>query len=299
MDSAAWRVGDDPVVGIVEYDGADGNEHGHQRTGGDEGDGKGGSEDIETATALESRLDARELPAAIERGDLETLLAADPSPSVLVACGESTLSAVARAAPAVPVLPVGTVAGIDTVDADRLPDALAAVLAGNARERTRPLLEVETENGRADADDLEQTDDSDRETVLGRALFDVTLVTDTPARISEFSVRSRGESVASFRADGVVVSTPAGSHGYASAIEGPQLSAAVDAVAVTPIAPFVTRTRRWVLPEDDVTFTVERDEGAVRVVVDERSVGTISVGDAVTVSRGETLSTLVVPDDAL
>lgn len=335
MDSAAWRVGDEPVVGIVEYDGPSDyqhqreHEHEHQRegdvaagragtgsaaddagrTGSAADDARGAGEQpstdtrFETAAAFESRLEACDLSATIERAGLESLLAAEPSPSVLVVRGEAALSAVARASPPVPVLPVGSIAGIETVDADDLSDAIAAVLAGEAHDRTRSTLELEF--GFADASeaagsgDDESNDRSDRMETGERALFDVTLVTDTPARISEFSVRSRGESVATFRADGVVVSTPAGSHGYASAIDGPQLSAAVDAVAVTPIAPFVTRTRRWVLPEDGVTLTVERDEGDVRVVVDERSVGTIAVGDTVTVSKAGTLSTLVVPDDVL
>lgn len=90
-----------------------------------------------------------------------------------------------------------------------------------------------------------------------------------------------------------------GTHGYASTLEAPQLSAAIDALAVTPIAPFVTKTSRWVLPDDGVRLTVERDEGPIQVVADEHASATISIDGAVTVSVTDTLSTLVVPEDAL
>lgn len=298
MDSAAWSAGDDPVVGVVERDGEDDR----ASTGSGTASAAADSDEDGIDAPLEDALDARGIataPVSVERGALEEVLAAEPS--VLVARGESALSALARAESDVPVLPVGDVPGINTVAAERVPDALAAVLAGEAHEQPRPVLEVEvgTADGNGDGNgDRDHDSDGDRRTAE-RALFDVTLVTDEPARISEYAVRRRGETVASFRADGVVVATPAGSHGYTSAIDGPQLSAAVDGLVVSPIAPFVTRTRHWVLPDDDVALTVERDEGDVRVVADDRSVDTVAFGAEVTVSVADALPTLVVPDAAL
>jgi len=78
-----------------------------------------------------------------------------------------------------------------------------------------------------------------------------------------------------------------------------RLSAGVDAAAVAPIGPFVTQTRRWVLPNDDLAFTVEREESDVTLVVDGRAVGTVSVDSRVVVSLAGTLPTLVVPDDRI
>lgn len=230
---------------------------------------------------LESVLDAHDATAV--RGDLETVLEADPS--LLIVAGETDLSAVARAGVDVPVLAVGDVPGIDTVDRDRVPTALEAVLERDADVCNYPILGLEIDADRAEADGTRE-----------RALFDVTLVADEPARISEYSVTSRGESVATFRADGVVAATSAGSHGYASALDAPQLSPAVDAVVVAPIAPFVTDTRRWVLPDDALTLTVERNECDVTIVADETPVETVSIGSHVTVSVVDTLATLVRSD---
>ncbi|WP_222919740.1 NAD(+)/NADH kinase [Natrinema sp. SYSU A 869] len=265
---AAWDGDDSPVVGVVdaETDAIDA---------------------IEIDDPLESAV--ADVDGTIASGTLEDVLAAKPS--VLVAVGEATLSAVARVDVDSPVLPVGSVTGVESVDRDHLPDALEAVLSGRAVRRERPVLGVTLESA--------DTDDSDDPAIRERALFDVTLITDEPARISEYSVRDRGSDVATFRADGVVTATPAGSHGYASAVDAPQLSPATDAVAVAPIGPFVTQTRQWVLPTDALTFAVERDEGDVTLVVDGRSVGTVTVDSQVRVSLAGSLTTLAVPDDRL
>lgn len=300
MDAAGWRGGDDLVVGVVDCEPTDEDRESDAgaastaSTSASDSTSASTHESGDVRTAIREIRD-REDVRTIERGALDDVLAADPS--LVIAVGEAALSAVARARPAVPVLPVGAVPGIDSVAPDRLSAAIETVLAGEAIERERSVLALDVVDGEDAADETEgdgiEVDDRKR------ALFDVTLVTDEPARISEFGVRSRDDSVATFRADGVVVATPAGSYGYASAIEGPQLSAAVDAVAVAPIAPFVTQTRRWVLPDDSVTLSVERDEGDVTVVADDQAVDTVSIGAEVTVSVDGTLSMLVVPNDVL
>ena len=261
---AVWSGAEGAVVGVV--------------------DGESNANPVGEAAddAFESVLAARNASAV--RGDLETVLAEEPS--LVLAAGEADLSAIARAGTDVPVLPVGDVDGIDAVDRDRLPAALEAVLAGEATVRRHVVLGVGVEAGGETADaELVARD---------RGLFDVALVTDEPARISEYGVSSRGDRVATFRADGVVVATPAGSHGYAGAVEAPHLSPDLDAVAVAPIAPFVTDTRRWVLPDDDLALTVERDEGAVAVVADGRRVTRVGVAERVALSADGALETLVV-----
>jgi NAD+ kinase len=99
------------------------------------------------------------------------------------------------------------------------------------------------------------------------ALFDVTLVTSEPARISEYGVRGDGEDHGTFRADAVTVATPIGSTGYARRAGGP-VSSPGTGLVVVPIAPFSTRTDTWVL-RSPVTLSVERDEEPVSLVIDD------------------------------
>jgi NAD+ kinase len=229
------------------------------------------------AATVDSLRDDLAADTVVVTGSIEDVLAADPT--LLVAAGEAALSRIARCECPVPVLPAGDVDGIESVSLERLPDAVRAALSGSARIRSRSVLGVAFDGK------------------TRRALFDVTLVTEEPARISEYSVHSRSERVASFRADGVVVATPAGTEGYASAVDAPALSPALEAVAVAPISPFATRTRRWVLPEDGIELAVERDEGAVGLVVDGRSVATVPVDSPVRLDVDGTLRTLILPSE--
>ncbi len=254
---AAWSAGEEPIVGVVD-----------------------GPADDTDAIGIGERLESTADDVTIVSDGLDAVLEAEPS--VLVAAGEASLAALSRAAVDVPVLPVGPISGIESADPSRLSDALESVIDGDAVRRQRPILSVTLE--------------SNDTVVCDRALFDVTLITDEPARISEYGVYSRGQPLETFRADGVVAATPAGSYGYASTVDAPQLSAAVDAVAVAPIGPFVTQTRQWVLPNDDLAFTVERNESDVCLVADDRSVDMVSMDARVTVSATDTLPTLVVPE---
>ncbi|WP_267642916.1 ATP-NAD kinase [Haloarchaeobius amylolyticus] len=194
--------------------------------------------------------------------DPATLVGA--SPSFVVALGESALLDLVRAGIDVPVLPVDAGRGVRSVPNHALAEALQHALGGEATTESRRCFDVTI-----DGEDAV-------------ALFDVTLVTAEPARISEYAVRSRGDLVSQFRADGVVVSTPTGSHGYAKAAGGPTLEPGTGTGVVVPIAPFAIQADHWVVADDDLQLSVERDEGTVSLRVDDRALR--EVGPAVTVS---------------
>jgi NAD+ kinase len=195
-----------------------------------------------------------------------------------VADGEAAVVDLLRAEVGVPVLPVAAGRGVRSVPATDAPSALERVLDGEYRTERHPVVSAQRAfNG-------------------VHALFDVTLVAAEPARISEFSVRCAGESVARFRADGVVASTPAGSVGYNSAAGGPVVATGTDVVSVVPLAPFATDADQWVLPLDEVTLSVERDETPVELLADGRTERTVAAGEPVTLSTSERFETVVVPE---
>ena len=66
------------------------------------------------------------------------------------------------------------------------------------------------------------------------ALNEVVVSKGDIARMGDFAVELDGKSVARFRADGVIVSTPTGSTAYTLAANGPILTPDVDALVVTP-----------------------------------------------------------------
>ena len=119
------------------------------------------------------------------------------------------------------------------------------------------------------------------------AVFDTTLVTAEPARLSEYAVSVGDRTHAEFRADGVVVATPLGSSGYGRAAGGPLLEPGVG-VAVVPIAPFATHTDTWVV-EPPLSVRVERDD-TVTVFADSSQLAVGESSLTAEITGGEPLS---------
>ena len=209
--------------------------------------------------------------AAVTRGPAADVLAVDPD--AVVAVGESALLALVREGLDAPVLPIDAGPGYGGVaEADATP-AVESLLAGEFDADSRAVLDVSVGGERA-----------------GRALADATLVTTEPARISEYAVRSGDETVEQFRADAVVVSTPTGSHGYGRSAGGPLLEPGSGVVGVVPVAPFAVNADHWVLSADrPVTLSVERDEGAVSLLLDDRTVREVPTHTPVEVSADDAI----------
>jgi NAD+ kinase len=206
-------------------------------------------------------------------GDAGTVLAADPD--VAVAAGEPAVVDLVREGVEVPVLPFGAGAGLRSVPA-LAAGAVDALFAGRYETVERPIITANTPAGDQ------------------RALFDLMLVTDEPARISEYTVRDGEEPVATFRADGVVVATPTGSTGYARAADSPVVAPGTDVVSVVPIAPFATDADSWVLSDDGVSLVVERDETPVELLADGRPSGSVVPGETVRIGVEGALTLAVV-----
>jgi NAD+ kinase len=89
-----------------------------------------------------------------------------------------------------------------------------------------------------------------KERACYEALNEVVVSKGDIARMGEFAVELDGKSVARFRADGVIVSTPTGSTAYTLAANGPILTPDVDAMVVTPICPHLLTLRPIVVRGD-------------------------------------------------
>lgn len=120
------------------------------------------------------------------------------------------------------------------------------------------------------------------------ALNDVVVAKGAIARMGEFRVQLQDQLVASFRADGVIFSTPTGSTAYNLAAHGPILAPSVDAMVITPICPHLLTIRPLVVRGDShVTITVEGVPDQTFVTVDGQEVLQLHVGDQVRLRRSE------------
>lgn len=118
------------------------------------------------------------------------------------------------------------------------------------------------------------------------ALNDMVVTKGEIARMGEFAVELDGKSVARFRADGVIVSTPTGSTAYNLAANGPILTPDVDAMVVTPICPHLLTLRPIVVRGDaSLTVRVEGIPNIALLTVDGQRAVELQLGDEICCQR--------------
>ena len=159
--------------------------------------------------------------------------------------GDGTLLYAARAwgLTGIPLFGVnlGHLGFLAETDPGQFENLLRDLLEGRYRVEKRMALEVTVERrGRIVADTLALNEAVINKGALSRI---ITL---------NFQVKDFGQW--SFRADGVIVSTPTGSTAYNLSAGGPVVYPTIPAVIVTPICPFTLNSRPLILP---ATFPVE------------------------------------------
>ena len=120
------------------------------------------------------------------------------------------------------------------------------------------------------------------------ALNDVVVAKGAIARMGGFTVRLDGQTAASFRADGVIVSTPTGSTAYSLAANGPILMPTVDAMIVTPVCPHLLTIRPMVVRGDaNIVLSVEGIPDQTFLTVDGQEAVALKVGDELHCRRSQ------------
>lgn len=120
------------------------------------------------------------------------------------------------------------------------------------------------------------------------ALNDVVLAKGTIARMAEFEVEIDAQPVASFRADGVIISTPTGSTAYNLAADGPIVMPTVNAMLVTPICPHLLTIRPIVVPgESSIRLRLTGVSNEIFLTVDGQEAVPMRLGDEVGCCRSE------------
>jgi NAD+ kinase len=104
------------------------------------------------------------------------------------------------------------------------------------------------------------------------ALNDIVLHKSALARMIELDIHINNKYVTTFRADGLIISTPTGSTAHSLSAGGPILYPTLESFLLTPICPHTLTSRPIVLPDaftldisikkgDDVFLTLDGQEG--------------------------------------
>jgi NAD+ kinase len=190
---------------------------------------------------------------------------------LIVLGGDGTLLSMARAVGdlGVPILGVnlGGLGFLTATTLDEMLPALERLLAGGMEIEERMMLSAALRRGGQ---------------VIGEyiALNDVVITKSAMSRIIDLSVSVGGRHAISYRADGLIISTPTGSTAYNLSAGGPILFPTMDAVVLTPIAPHTLSNRPIAVPgaqRIEVALLVEQDvmltmDGQIGVPLRERDV---------------------------
>src|ERR1044072_2423167 len=206
---------------------------------------------------------------------------------ILVLGGDGTMIATARMVgdQEVPVLGVnyGGLGYLAEFRIEELYTALESILAGNYRLDRRVMLAVELRSGDAPAQ-------------FNRVLNDVVINKSALARIIEIEAYLNRQYVNSFRADGLIVSTPTGSTAYNLSAGGPVIFPSMNAVVITPICPFTLSNRPIVVPDDaEIELLLKTDKEEVALTLDGQVGFPLTVGDRVVIRKSRTTFNLIQP----
>jgi NAD+ kinase len=206
---------------------------------------------------------------------------------LLVLGGDGTMIATARMIgdSEVPVLGInfGRLGYLAEFRIEEMFPALESILEGNYRLDRRVMLAVEHFKG------------SER-LMHSRVLNDVVINKSVLARIIEIEAYLNGMYVNSFRADGLIVSTPTGSTAYNLSAGGPIIYPSMNAIVMTPICPFTLSNRPIVVPDDaQIEIRLKTEIEEVALTLDGQVGFSLEFGDRVLIHKSRTTFNIVQP----
>lgn len=205
---------------------------------------------------------------------------------LVVIGGDGTLLTAARSAgkTKTPILGInlGSLGFLTEVALDELYESIDRGLKGKLTIETRMMLQAEVFR---------------KKESLGKfsLLNDIVINKSALARIVDLSVEIDGYYVTTYKADGLIVSTPTGSTAYSLSAGGPIVFPDMKAILITPICPHTLTHRPLVIPshakiaiklmtEEDVYFTLDGQRGFP-----------MRNGDVVRVSKSKNVVQLIRP----
>ncbi|HEX2258863.1 MAG TPA: NAD(+)/NADH kinase [Actinomycetota bacterium] len=203
--------------------------------------------------------------------------AAGSAADVVVALGgDGTILRAAQYAWAldVPLLGVnlGKLGFLSTINIDRLQEVLDDLTQSRFRIESRMMLEAAAYSG--------------HDVTRVMALNEFVLERGTLSRVVAIRVSVGVEEVATYTADGFIVSTPTGSTAYSLSAGGPVVEPEVQAIILTSVCAHYPLWRSIVLGPDR-TVVLETPRDSVAFAADGRPVGTLGAGSRVSICSHE------------
>lgn len=174
---------------------------------------------------------------------------------------------------------VGYMAELELCEIDKLAD----IVSDNYSLDERSMLDVEINNISQD------------KKIKALALNDIVLSNGSVARIVDIELYEEDNLITTYRADGLIVSTPTGSTAYSMSAGGPVAHPQIQCFCVTPICSHSLMSRPLLFPDSCVlrVINVCNREKMLYLTVDGKSSYEVYRGDIVTITKSSVVTKLV------
>ena len=204
---------------------------------------------------------------------------------VVVIGGDGTILRVARSAAIfdTPILGInfGTLGYLADVEKVNAIDAIEKVLNGDFTIENRMMLEPYVERGCVSHE-------------INLALNEVCITNSVCSRMIKLSVEVNGEYFDTFRADGIIVSTPTGSTAYNLSAGGPILSPHTELMTITHICPHTLYARPFGIDGNDVVrIRVQSNYNNVQMSCDGQSTVQMKNDDVIVVKKSRYVTRII------
>jgi len=211
---------------------------------------------------------------------------------LVVLGGDGTLLSAVRliSGGKVPILGVnaGGLGFLTEITEDELFPVLERVISGNYEITERCLLRADIYRPGKEAEKREL------KVTQHNVLNDVVINKGALARMIDLETYIGEDYVTTYKADGLIISTPSGSTAYSLSAGGPIVYPSLNSILITPICPH-TLTNRPVLIPDDVTVRVQigSRDGEVYLTLDGQVGLALEDGDSVCVRKADEVVRLI------
>lgn len=204
---------------------------------------------------------------------------------IIVLGGDGTLISVARAIGDLetPILGVnlGSLGFLTEITTDELFPVLEQVLAGNYQMSDRLMLNVKVNR---DNQLVEQH----------QVLNDIVINKGALARIIDMKVWVKRSYLTTFKADGLIISSPTGSTAYNMAAGGPIINPGSECLVITPICPHTLTNRPMIVSADsEIRIEVMFQDENVFLTADGQVGTSLQAGDIVEVQQAPNRTRLI------
>jgi NAD+ kinase len=199
---------------------------------------------------------------------------------MVVLGGDGTLLGVAREIGALekPILGInlGGLGFLTEVHTDEALNTLARIVAGEYAVDGRIMLQATVD--RDGTGPIEEFS----------ALNDVVIVKRAAGRMLELAVVANHIPFCTYRADGLIISTPTGSTAYALSAGGPIIYPSLRVIVLAPICPHTLSNRPVVLPDSfELKIRVKADDQGAMLTCDGQESAALGPTDTILITRGK------------